>query len=102
MWYVLHLRYDRQSRVFLHRSTVCTLAGALPDITGASICKPVFCGADVSRKCLDCTYAALMVGTKLVLPGPKMADGETLHDLMVSEQVSVSSGVPTGWPYRLS
>lgn len=42
-------------------------------------------------------YAALMVGTKLVLPGPKMADGETLHSLMVAEEVTFSSGVPTIW-----
>ena len=38
-----------------------------------------------------------MVGMKLVLPGPKMADGEALTDLMNSEQVTFSSGVPTIW-----
>ena len=42
-------------------------------------------------------YAALMVGMKLVLPGPKMADGEALTDLMNSEKVTFSSGVPTIW-----
>lgn len=42
-------------------------------------------------------YAALMVGMKMVLPGPKMADGETLTDLMTSEEVTFSSGVPTIW-----
>ncbi|MBR9813316.1 long-chain fatty acid--CoA ligase [bacterium] len=42
-------------------------------------------------------YAALMVGAKLVFPGPKMGDGETLADLMNGEQVSIALGVPTVW-----
>ena len=42
-------------------------------------------------------YAVLMVGAKLVFPGPKMADGETLYNLMESEQVSLALGVPTVW-----
>ena len=85
--------------VYSHRSTVLhALAGALPDVTGASNMQtslPVVPMFHVNA--WGAPYAALMVGTKLVLPGPKMADGETLHDLMVSEQVSVSSGVPTIW-----
>lgn len=42
-------------------------------------------------------YAALMVGAKLVFPGPKMGDGETLADLMNGEQVTIALGVPTVW-----
>jgi fatty-acyl-CoA synthase len=42
-------------------------------------------------------YAALMVGSKLVFPGPRMGDGETLYQLMESEAVSISLGVPTVW-----
>ena len=42
-------------------------------------------------------YSALMVGAKLVLPGPRMGDGETLHTLMESESVTLSLGVPTVW-----
>ena len=42
-------------------------------------------------------YAAIMVGSKLVFPGPKMADGETLQALIEQEQVTYSSGVPTIW-----
>ena len=41
-------------------------------------------------------YAAPMSGTKLVLPGPKL-DGASLHELMESERVTVSAGVPTIW-----
>ena len=42
-------------------------------------------------------YAALMVGCKLVFPGPKMGDGETLYQLMENEDVTLSLGVPTVW-----
>jgi len=41
-------------------------------------------------------YAALIAGTKLVLPGPKL-DAASLHELMKSESVTVSAGVPTIW-----
>ncbi|MEZ5490855.1 MAG: long-chain-fatty-acid--CoA ligase [Gammaproteobacteria bacterium] len=85
--------------VYSHRSTLLhALAGALPDVTGASNLQtslPVVPMFHVNA--WGAPYAALMVGTKLVLPGPKMADGETLCDLMNSEQVTVSSGVPTIW-----
>ncbi len=42
-------------------------------------------------------YAAPMAGTKLVFPGPKMGDGETLQALIEEEQVTFSAGVPTVW-----
>jgi fatty-acyl-CoA synthase len=42
-------------------------------------------------------YAAFIVGAKLVLPGPKMGDGEALYNLMESEEVSIALGVPTVW-----
>ncbi len=42
-------------------------------------------------------YAALIAGSKLVFPGPKMGDGETLYNLIEQEAVSLSLGVPTVW-----
>ena len=42
-------------------------------------------------------YSTFMVGAKLVLPGPKMGDGETLCELMDSEDVTLALGVPTVW-----
>ena len=42
-------------------------------------------------------YGAMMVGAKIVYPGAKMADGETLYNLMEEEKVTVSLGVPTVW-----
>ena len=41
-------------------------------------------------------FAAPMVGAKLVFPGPRL-DGASLHDLMESEQVTFTAGVPTVW-----
>ncbi|MBI1732806.1 MAG: long-chain-fatty-acid--CoA ligase [Gammaproteobacteria bacterium] len=42
-------------------------------------------------------YSAPLVGAKLVFPGPKAGDGETLQNLMDTEQVTFSAGVPTVW-----
>ncbi len=41
-------------------------------------------------------YAAPMLGTKQVLPGPHL-DGENLLNLMEQEQVNKACGVPTVW-----
>ena len=41
-------------------------------------------------------YAAPIAGTKLVPPDPKL-DGASLYELMESERVTVSAGVPTIW-----
>ncbi|WP_299791352.1 long-chain fatty acid--CoA ligase [uncultured Marivita sp.] len=41
-------------------------------------------------------YAAPIVGASLVMPGGKL-DGPSLYDLMESEQVTASWGVPTVW-----
>ena len=41
-------------------------------------------------------FAATMLGTRLVLPGPHV-DPESILDLMVSERVNIACGVPTVW-----
>ena len=41
-------------------------------------------------------YGCLIGGAKLVLPGPRL-DGASLYELMESEKVTVSAGVPTVW-----
>ena len=41
-------------------------------------------------------YAALLVGAKLVMPGPQL-DGKSLYDLIEAEDVTYSLGVPTVW-----
>lgn len=42
-------------------------------------------------------YSAALAGFKLVFPGSKMGDPETLQNLMEEEQVNFSAGVPTVW-----
>ncbi len=41
-------------------------------------------------------YGCLIAGAKLVLPGPRL-DGAGLYELMETEQVTMSAGVPTVW-----
>lgn len=85
--------------VYSHRSTLIhAYAGALPDSTCASnrdVVMPIVPMFHVNAWGIP--YASIMVGAKLVMPGPKMADGETLQDLIETEQVTYSSGVPTIW-----
>ncbi len=85
--------------VYSHRSTLLhAYAGALPDATGASNLDTVLPIVPMFHvNAWGMPYASLMVGSKLVLPGPKMADGETLQSLIESEGVTYSSGVPTIW-----
>ncbi len=47
-------------------------------------------------------YACPMVGAKLVLPGPLMGNSRVLADLIDSEGVTLSMGVPTVWLGLLS
>jgi len=42
-------------------------------------------------------YSAALAGFKLVFPGSKMGDGETLQRLIEEERVTYSAGVPTVW-----
>lgn len=42
-------------------------------------------------------YSGLMVGCKLVFPGPKLGDAETLVRLINDEGVTIAGGVPTVW-----
>ena len=46
-------------------------------------------------------YSAPMVGAKLVLPGQKL-DGASLHELIETEGVTYSAGVPTIWQMLLA
>jgi 3-(methylthio)propionyl---CoA ligase len=85
--------------VYSHRSTLLhALAGSLPDVTNASTnvtCMPVVPMFHVNAWGIP--YGSVMAGSKLVLPGPKMADGETLQTLIEQEGITYSSGVPTIW-----
>ena len=85
--------------VYSHRSTVLhSLVGSLPDamnLSGSDVIMPIVPMFHVNA--WGTSYSAPLVGAKLVFPGPKMADGETLTKLINTEKVNYSLGVPTVW-----
>lgn len=85
--------------LYSHRSSVLhAYASIAPDVMGLSnrdCVLPVVPLFHVNAWGIP--YSGLMVGSKLVMPGPKMGDGETLCNLMNEEKVTVSLGVPTVW-----
>lgn len=84
--------------LYSHRSTVLHAYGAaLPDAMGLSsrdAALPVVPMFHVNAWGLP--YTAALTGTKLVLPG-KDLDGKSLYELIESERVTFSAGVPTVW-----
>lgn len=89
--------------LYSHRSTLLhTYAAALPDALNCSaldVILPVVPMFHVNSWGLP--YIACMTGSKLVFPGPGM-DGKSLYELMETEQVTLSAGVPTVWQGLLS
>jgi fatty-acyl-CoA synthase len=85
--------------LYSHRSTVLhAYGGIVPDAMGLSkrdVVLPVV--PMFHANAWGMPYACPIVGAKLVLPGPKMGDGETLHRLIEQENVTVALGVPTVW-----
>jgi acyl-CoA synthetase (AMP-forming)/AMP-acid ligase II len=85
--------------LFSHRATVLHAYGVcLPDVMslGQRDCiLPVVPMFHVNA--WGVPYAVPMTGAKLVLPGMKMGDAAALHELMETEAVNYSLGVPTVW-----
>ncbi|MDN3640261.1 long-chain-fatty-acid--CoA ligase [Simiduia curdlanivorans] len=85
--------------LYSHRATILhTYATAMPDVFGISVrdvVLPIVPMFHVNGWGL--VYTCPMIGAKLVMPGPKMGDGETLCKLINQEAVTVSAGVPTVW-----
>jgi len=90
---------DPKGVLYSQRSTVLhAYAGIAPDVMCLSMRDCVLPVVPLFHvNAWGVPYAALMVGTKLVLPGPKMGDGETLYALMEAEGVTLALGVPTVW-----
>ncbi|MDQ8937226.1 long-chain-fatty-acid--CoA ligase [Acinetobacter rudis] len=84
--------------LYSHRSTALhSMAIALPDSMGLSakdVMMPVVPMFHVNA--WGTPYAAAMVGSTLVLPGPGL-DGTSLVNLIDQYQVSIALGVPTIW-----
>ncbi len=85
--------------LYSHRSTILhCYAAALPDVFNISVndtVMPIVPMFHVNG--WGNAYSCLMIGSKVVLPGPKMGDGETLCNLINGEKVTKSAGVPTVW-----
>jgi len=84
--------------LYSHRSTVLHSYGiCLPDSMGLSASDCVLPVVPMFHvNAWGTAYGAPMVGSKLVLPGPRM-DGESLQQLIEGESVTVAAGVPTIW-----
>ena len=84
--------------LYSHRSTVLhSMAVALPDsldLSARDCLMPVVPMFHVNAWGIP--YAAAMVGSKMVLPGPGL-DGDSLKNLINSENVTCAAGVPTLW-----
>ena len=84
--------------VYSHRSTLLhALAVSLPDslaIGEHTVCLPVVPMFHVNAWGLP--YACTMAGAKQVFPGPHM-DAASICELLASERVTLTGGVPTIW-----
>ncbi len=85
--------------LYSHRSTVIhSYACCMADVMGLSLRDSVLPVVPMFHaNAWGIPYAAPIAGSKLIFPGPKMADGETLHDLIEKEEVTLALGVPTVW-----
>mgnify|MGYP003640693800 CR=1 FL=1 len=83
---------------YSHRSTVLhTLVASLGDfwgLKGSDVVLPVT--PMFHANCWGVPYGTVMMGTKLVFPGPHLHP-EDLLDLITAEQPTLSLGVPTIW-----
>lgn len=85
--------------VYSHRSTLLhAYATMMPDAMGLSrkdVVLPIVPMFHVNA--WGTPYSCPIAGAKLVFPGSKMGDGETLATLINEEGVTMSAGVPTVW-----
>ena len=84
--------------VYSHRSLVLhTLVAALPDVKNLSSRDTVLPVVPMFHaNAWGLIYTASLIGTKLVLPGPRL-DAVSVLDLLADERVTVTGGVPTVW-----
>jgi 3-(methylthio)propionyl---CoA ligase len=84
--------------LYSHRSTVLhAYGGALPDALDFSARDTILPVVPMFHvNAWGIPYGAAMTGMKIVFPGAAL-DGKSVHDLMETERVTVSAGVPTVW-----
>lgn len=89
---------DPKGVVYSHRALVLqAFAAGLPSSLGlkeGDVLLPVVPMFHVNA--WNTPYSCLLTGVKQVFPGPRL-DGEGLYELLDSEKVTYSAGVPTVW-----
>jgi fatty-acyl-CoA synthase len=84
--------------LYSHRALVLhSMAAALPDAMNVSARDTVLPVVPMFHaNAWGLPYTATMVGAGIVLPGPRL-DAESVLDLLASERVTLTAGVPTVW-----
>jgi acyl-CoA synthetase (AMP-forming)/AMP-acid ligase II len=84
--------------LYSHRSIVLNaMSICMPGVVGLAPTETILPMVPMFHINAWCTpYAALIAGAKLVLPGSRL-DGPAVYELMETERVTVSAGVPTLW-----
>ena len=92
-----------KAALYSHRSsTLHAYAAALPDMINMSAKDSILPVVPMFHvNAWGIPYAAALTGSKLVFPGPAM-DGKSIYELMETEGVTLSAGVPTVWQMLLS
>lgn len=90
---------DPKGVLYSQRSTILhAYASVSPDAIGLSSMDSVLPVVPLFHvNAWGIPYSAGIVGAKLILPGPKMGDGEILYELLDGEDVTLALGVPTVW-----
>jgi len=90
---------DPKGVLYDHRSTVLHAYAAIaPDVMNLSSHDSVLPVVPLFHvNAWGIAYSTFMTGAKIVFPGPKMGDGETLCELLDRENVTLALGVPTVW-----
>ena len=91
-----------KAALYSHRSTLLhAYAAALPDVMCLSARDAVLPVVPMFHvNAWGIPYSAALTGCKLVFPGPAL-DGKSVYELMESERVTYSAGVPTVWQMLL-
>ena len=92
-----------KAALYSHRSTTLhAYAAALPDVMCISARDSILPVVPMFHvNAWGIPYSAALTGAKLVFPGPAM-DGKSVYEMMESERVTYSAGVPTVWQMMLA
>jgi fatty-acyl-CoA synthase len=89
---------DPKGVLYSHRSNVIhAMISAMPDAIGVSSNDTVLPVVPMFHaNAWGLAQSGPMIGTKLVMPGPRM-DGAAIHELLTTEKVTLTAAVPTVW-----